>query len=387
MKNQKLHMLYILPAEGFGGAERQGLMHIKELGNFDIKVSLLTGPGQKLIRQLPSELEQVEILWTEDLPAEYGQPFHPITYAHYLFTTLKRFIRIYRQLLHICQEQRFDLIFGARAVGLILGGITSKQARIPFIWRSGSRLQSPILRKIMRIFFKRYSPNLVVANCQSVLENIQPIIKAPLKLLPNGIDIDAFRSLPQELPEGFVVGIAARPSPDKGMDYLLEVIKALRGQFKPFHFRFAGDFGWRAQIEKQFAEAGVSDCIEFVGHVENMVDFFSNCHVVLLTSRDRSIEGFPNALLEAMACKRPVIATKVGGIPELIHHGETGIMVSPEDPSDAVAALRWLSQDSQACEVLGKNARSYVEKHYDSAFVTAKLNQIIRDVVNHEPET
>ena len=73
------------------------------------------------------------------------------------------------------------------------------------------------------------------------------------------------------------------------------------------------------------AQLGLGDVVKFVGHIDAVADLYAASDLVMLTSPNHSIEGSPNALLEAMACGKPIVATAVGGIPELIQDGSRGL--------------------------------------------------------------
>jgi glycosyltransferase involved in cell wall biosynthesis len=149
-------------------------------------------------------------------------------------------------------------------------------------------------------------------------------------------------------------------------------------------FVVAGEFGWRAHYESQFRAAGIGAAVQFLGHVDAMGDFFRALDVVVLTSRKGSIEASPNALLEAMATGRPIVATAVGGVPELIEHGREGRLVEPDDAAhfaDHVTVL--LTSPGHRAE-LGRAGRRRALLHHRASMVVARLSEHLRAVVAEE---
>src|SRR5262249_36035301 len=159
------------------------------------------------------------------------------------------------------------------------------------------------------------------SNCNVVDDAIGSRLGAPRYLLPNAVDTRTYApgspliartllGLPPWVP---LVGLAARPSPEKGFDMLARVVARVRARRPSAGFVVAGEFGWRARYEAGFRALGLRDAVRFLGHVDRTVDFFRAVDVAILTSHARSVEASPNALLEAMAVGRPVVSTAVGG--------------------------------------------------------------------------
>ena len=98
-----------------------------------------------------------------------------------------------------------------------------------------------------------------------------------------------------------------------------------------------------------------------------------------------TVECFPIALLEAMACARPAVCTAVGGIPEMINNGETGYLVPPKDPQQLADRLVRLLRDPQGARRMGRAARDRVEAEFDLDRSIAATQQAIEDVVGGQP--
>ena len=228
-------------------------------------------------------------------------------------------------------------------------------------------------------------PDMAVANCRAVADSVGSLIKTPLFIVPNGIDERFLLNEksrcgePESLP---VVGLAIRPSPDKGMEFLGEVAGIVNGNGKRAHFRIAGEFGWRKKIEDAFELNGLADSVTFLGHVDDMPSFYDQCDIVALTSRSRSIEGFPNSILEAMGLGKPVIATSAGGVPELIENGVDGIVIDVDDPVKFAQELLGLVGDRSERLRMGTAAAGKVRECYTSGVVMKQLSHCFAVVLN-----
>jgi glycosyltransferase involved in cell wall biosynthesis len=117
-----------------------------------------------------------------------------------------------------------------------------------------------------------------------------------------------------------------------------------------------------------------------LGHVEAMEDFYRAVDVVILTSHERSIEASPNALLEAMATGRPVVATAVGGVPELVTSGRDGYLARDDDAACFAARLLALLYAPARRARLGRNGRMRAALH-GVPIVVEELAQRVRSVV------
>ena len=178
----------------------------------------------------------------------------------------------------------------------------------------------------------------------------------------NGIEPDRFTPMSIEEARGRLsldAGVrlavcVSRLSAEKGIDVLVEA--AARVKTPDFRLVLVGDGPMRAQLEDQAQSLGIEDRVVFAGDQphDDVPVWVAAGDVFVLGSRK---EGYPNAVVESLACGRPVVATRVGGVPEIITSDALGLVVDPEDPEALAAALDealgrvW---DSAAIEAAGK---------------------------------
>lgn len=180
------------------------------------------------------------------------------------------------------------------------------------------------------------------------------------RVVPLGIDLGPFaaRSEPSGAlrrslglgDETPLVGVAARLVPIKDHATLFSALAGLPG----VHLAVLGDGPLRPRLEQQAAELGVIDRVHFTGWWLDMPAALSDCTVIALSSRN---EGTPVSLIEAMAAGRPVVATRVGGTPEVVQDGEHGFLVGPGAPEELADRLRVLLGDPALVRTFGEQAR------------------------------
>jgi glycosyltransferase involved in cell wall biosynthesis len=262
---------------------------------------------------------------------------------------------------------------------------------IPIVWRGGSRITQRAETIALRLLSPLFAPDLLLANCEPVRADLGEALHCPTEILPNGVDTRRFDPASVSLsfrrehdidPATPVVGLLARPAPGKGLELLARVVDIVSRARPNVQFLIAGDFGWRAHYQQLFAAAGLGDRVRFLGHLEDAAAFLRGCDVVVLTSSSRSIEGSPNALLEAMAMERPIVATRVGGIAEAITHGVQGFLV-PEDAADAFAAhVEHLLADETLRRRMGVAGRARIMARFHHEHVVAGLARTLRSLVS-----
>jgi glycosyltransferase involved in cell wall biosynthesis len=180
----------------------------------------------------------------------------------------------------------------------------------------------------------------------------------------NGIDAWAFRptrdsaSLRAEMrvPRGGrVVVMAGRMTPQKGWDVLFEAAARLSSVRDDLFWLLVGDGPLRPALTRRAGELGVRAC--FAGARADMADVLGCADVVVLASRS---EGLPFTLLEAMALGKPVVATRVGGVPEVVEDGLSGRLVPPEDPAALASAVAAVL-DAPDAVAMGARGRARVQ--------------------------
>jgi glycosyltransferase involved in cell wall biosynthesis len=178
--------------------------------------------------------------------------------------------------------------------------------------------------------------------------------------------------------EARVILLVGRFSREKDHLTLLEAAARLRaGGVPKAHLVLVGDGPERARIEHAIAALGLSGAVTLTGQVPSAEPFYGIADAAVLSSLS---EGSPNALLEAMAVGVPVVATKVGGIPEIVSHGESALLIAPGDRDGMAAALEKVLADGAFATRLAAEARRIIETRHTPEMRMEQLVAIYRKV-------
>jgi len=174
-----------------------------------------------------------------------------------------------------------------------------------------------------------------------------------------------------------LVGIVARLVPIKAHEAFFDAALRIREALPRVEFLVVGDGERRQALETLVQRRGLSPAVRFLGWRRDMLNVYADLDVVALTSRN---EGSPVALIEALAAGRPVVATAVGGVPEVVINGDTGVTVPVADPRTLAGAVLTLLADRPLAERLGAAGRRHVYPRYDSS----RLVDDVRDLYLRE---
>ncbi len=175
----------------------------------------------------------------------------------------------------------------------------------------------------------------------------------PTRVIHNGIDLEEFAPAPMPPDDEPHVAVVANLHPYKRLDAFLRAFVLLLADVPDARATLAGDGAERIRLVRLAAELGLGERVTFAGQVPDPRPVVDSSHLVALTSEH---EGFPNALLEAMALGRPVVSTNVGGVPELVRDGEDGFLTSA-DPVEIAARMRTLLLDAAIRDRMARSAR------------------------------
>jgi spore coat protein SA len=169
----------------------------------------------------------------------------------------------------------------------------------------------------------------------------------------------------------------------KGLDVLVDAIPAVARQFGgDVLFMFVGpDWGDRQDLEERAKSLGVGASVRFTGPLSGntLLDAYHAADVVVLLSR---FDASPLVIVEAMAAGKAVVATRVGGIPNIVRHETTGLLVSSENASEAATAIARLLSDSQLAEKFGQAGRELVRERYQWHLIAAQVADVYHEAAN-----
>ncbi len=289
--------------------------------------------------------------------------------------------RAYRQIRRHLAKLRPDLVhthsskagqLGRRAAGSLNLPAVHTPHVFPFEWHwTGWR--GWLYRRLERRAAQWCRRLIVLTDAQA--ENALRAGLGPLEqleVIPNGVDIDRFRPpTPEEraaarahfglADDEAVVGTAARLEPQKGFDDLLHAASLLAGLRDRTKLLIAGEGSRLEECRRQAATLGLARRVVFLGQIAEMEQFYWAVDAFVLASL---YEGLPYALLEALACGRPAVATRTAGAEALIADKESGLLTPVADPEPLAAALNRILADPALAERLGAWGRTRIAERF-----------------------
>ena len=284
-----------------------------------------------------------------------------------------------------CRQIGVKIVYTADLYANVFALPAAAMAGVPV--RIGSRREINPNKTTGQIALQRaaYScAHRIVANCAAAAERLvtERLPRERIEVIPNGVDLDLHGARAGDRPIRRIATVANLRA-EKGHDVLFEAMRVVLRRCPESELVVAGEGPLRQELEALARRLEIASSIRFVGHCDNVPALLAECDAFVLASRS---EAFPNSVLEAMASSLPIVATRVGGIREVIEHQRTGVLVPPDDPGALAYALLDLIQWEGHAVTLGRAARRAVEARYSfgrmvSAFERLYLDQLARHAV------
>ncbi len=252
----------------------------------------------------------------------------------------------------------------------------------PIVLRT-RHLSTPIGKNILSTFLYNILPHVVITTGEAIREqmirengfNSNKIIS-----IPTGVDMDIFDPEKQQgnlleelnLPSSTqLVGSISVIRSWKGIDCMVKAAPIILQQMPDTRFVIAGEGPHRKTLEKTIEETGADDKIYLLGHREDVANIFKSIDILVHPSYAN--EGVPQTVLQAMAMKKPVVASDIAPLKEVVIDGETGILTRVKDPESIAHAVITILRDKSLADRLGENGRKLVETHYSFSGMLDKL--------------
>lgn len=230
----------------------------------------------------------------------------------------------------------------------------------------------------------------IICISRAVLESTSPVVKEKDKLLVvyDGIDLGRFgpaappaQRLQQELslpPDTPLVGTVAALTTEKDLPTFIRAAAEIAAAMPQIHFVIAGTGPELAALQTLSQSLGLKERIHFLGRRQDIPQLLPQLKLFLFTSK---MEGLGTSVLDAFACHVPVVATAAGGVPEIVHHQKTGLLVPVGDaPGLAAAAIRLL-KDTELSAALNENAYQLLTAAFTKELMAAATLAVYREVL------
>jgi len=292
--------------------------------------------------------------------------------------------RLFLELAALFRRWRIDVVHTHDERPHIYGAIAGRSACVKEVIHTRHRGQnlavSPRQALLLRFVTTLTDRYVCVSRDSARLAALQGVSSRKLCVVWNGIDTTRFQAGRRSL-EGPVVTVA-RLSPEKDIETLLRAV-ALAARTSPtLCLEVAGDGPCMADLRRLTDELRLNGRVQLLGQVREVPQLLARAGVFVLPSRT---EGISLTLLEAMASGLPVVTTRVGGNPEVVEDGVTGVLVPPGDPAALAGSLLRLWNEPEERRRLGNDGRSRVEEHFDIRRMVAKYQHLYegKDLVGH----
>ena len=294
---------------------------------------------------------------------------------------LVRALREFRP--HIVMASQFSEIIHAGIPGRMFGAMTIAGVRSDgFYEMNRARFRRALMRRL---------PHALLANSYNAQKNLVflGVSSEKIKVLQNVIDLADFdrqSAQPVRLPSRpgrILVAAVGRLHTEKCFDRLVDAVALVPGSIPPVTVLIVGrDQGAKASLERKAKALGLpSDRLVFMGESDNVPAILKRCHMLVLSS---DYEGFPNAILEAMAARLPVITTPAGDSPRVVQNGRTGFVVGFDDIQGMAGRIAELASSTDLRQALGAAGRRSVENQYDIGSLSDRLFTVLRELADQE---
>jgi glycosyltransferase involved in cell wall biosynthesis len=283
-----------------------------------------------------------------------------------------------------------------------LGRLAAKLSGIPVIVHTVHGFafhdQEPLWRQSLFRKLERMSSHW----CDKMIFISQPLIdwalhekitnKEKIEKIYSGIQLDQFRPVTADVKmrnrekwklekEDLVIGIVSKLWEGKGHITLIEACKVLKQRFKNVKLVIVGEGDLYDELLKSVDKNGLSGSVLFTGFQMDVSEVLSTFDVAVLPS---FFEGMGRVLLEAMAMEKPVVASRVGGIPDLVKHKVNGLLVKPGDVTELANALEQILSDSEISSKMGKEGRKRIQEQFSADIMVQSIDRVYRELLTRK---
>ncbi len=305
--------------------------------------------------------------------------------------------KIFLKLMAEFRKRKMQLVHTHKYKDTILAAPAAKLCGIPYVVRTVHGLREPF--KGMQAFKMNVYETIeraVHRHCVDAIIGVSSQIESTCRMegavsrvtcIRNGIDLEKKPiqtdrwQIRKELGVDAgtcLIGTVGRLTPVKGLSYLLQAVSILLRQRVDLRLLIVGDGVIRKDLEVQAHDLGIRENVVFLGHREDTFELMQAMDIFVLPSLS---EGISMALLEAMAASRAVVASRVGGIPEIVEDGVEGILVEPMDVNQLAENCRRLIESPETAMKMGEQAQKRVAQEFSAAAMADRVAGLYKELV------
>jgi glycosyltransferase involved in cell wall biosynthesis len=363
-----VRVLLISSQKNWGGGEAWMLSTALGLARRGHRITLVCQPGSELAGHAVARGFQPETL-------RLRGDFDPIV-----------IVRLYR----LIRRHRIQMVCGNMGKEIRLAGIAARMAHVPCIRRRGSDMRYPNTWRHRLV--DRCLVRLIIVNSQATRKTLlrgNPWLPPEkLRLIYNGIplpaddgSLDGGEGVAEEFGlagAGPVLGVVGLLKERKGHEILFQALPPILEEFPRLTLLVVGEGALREELEAMTRQQGIDRHVRFTGFRNDVLRLMGAMDILVLPSKN---EGFGYVLAEAMSLSKPVVASRISSIPEVVEEGRTGLLVPPGDAAALRDALLELLRDPPRARRMGAAGRRRVERLFSLERMLDQVEELFGEIV------
>jgi glycosyltransferase involved in cell wall biosynthesis len=296
---------------------------------------------------------------------------------------------IWARLVRFLRQERVDVLHTHKFGSNVWGTLVGRMARVPVVLaheHTWSYQGQPLRRFLDREVVARGATRFIAVSREDRrrMTDVEGIDPDRTLFIPNGVppspppsgrDVRAMLGIQPGVP---VIGLVGVLRPQKAISVLVHAAALLKHDWPQAQVLVVGDGPERASLEQLTRELGLQSTVRFIGHRSDISDLLSVLDVAVCCS---DFEGSPLAVMEYMEASLPVVATAVGGVPDLIESGRHGLLVPPRDPARLAGAIAELLREPQRARAMGARGRERRLNEFDIDVLVHRLEDLYGELV------
>jgi glycosyltransferase involved in cell wall biosynthesis len=375
-KMKKIEVLHLVEDLKTGGLERAIATIAEGLDRQRFEASVwCIARGGAVAAELKEKGIEVKILGI----STYHKPFHLLK--------LSRLLR----------KAKPDIVHTHGYFGSVIGRLAAKTAGIPILINHVHSTYWEYRKKhlLMEKFLSLVTQKIIC--CSKAVEDFvtgyERINPSKTLVIYNGVDEKRFSKIKNSSllkaklgldSDELVIGTVSSLFPHKGHKFLFEAAPLILAAFPSTRFLIVGDGVLRRELENRAEELNLSSRVIFAGTRKDVPDLLSLMDIFVLPSSIR--EGLGISIIEAMAAEKPVVATDIGGIPEVVKDGQTGLLVPPRNPAALARAIIELLNDPGKAKAMGKQGRARFEEKFTIGKMLSEVENLYESLISQRKD-
>ena len=335
------------------------------------------GPLEKRLIEIFGRSDRITVI---EWPSKFNKASRkfPIRSLFWTMLSLLDLVKYFFKIQRFITDQKIQVIYSNGIKCHIITGVLKRFSKVKVIWHLQDFFPHISFVDLFLKFIAR-QPDLIIANSKSVLDDFQkhaPSSWAPASQVIHN-SVNPLEFLPSEKPiqKPIVVSLVAMLTPWKGQDIFIEAMSIVRSQLSAGEiqgwivgeevYKTAGEQGYAEHLRNLISKKSLSDTVTMKGLIADVQAVYNSSDIVVHCSVKP--EPFGRVIVEAMSCERAVIASRAGGVLEIIESEKDGLLVEPGRPEELAKAILRLVSDASLRKRLGTAARLTVIRKFNSA--------------------